>query len=355
MPDRARLAFGRSTILALCAMLLTVPAVALGANPAAPVAPKDVTPRVLQPGDATGFRLPFKPGVEVRIEQGWNTWYSHNGRASYAYDFGLHEGEAILAAASGVVSYTHSGEVGCGGPALRNHANLIVIDHPDGSSTQYGHLATVGVEVGDVVSQGQVIGTSGKSGYTGCMPHLHFARQLQGSPVTQSIPVYFAGHEDRVFQSGEIISAPASCPAPDPVADAAALTAGTFCGTYYGGKFDGPAYFSRLESSLRIDRKDKGPGGYWLDDASRGYSARWTGRFTSASWKYTFSIVAIGGVRVTLDGKPIVDSWQDNAKPVRYTVTQSLGAGLHELVVEHYTTGARDLLDVDWNPILADG
>lgn len=356
MPDRARLTLGRSTILALCAMLLAVPAVTLGANPVTPVAAQvAVTPRAQEPGETPGFRLPFEAGVEVRIEQSWNTWYSHNGKAAYAYDFGLHEGTAVLAAASGVVSYVHGGEVGCGGAALRNRANLITINHPDGSATQYGHLATVDVKVGDIVAQGQVIGRSGKTGYTGCLPHLHFARQSQGGFVTQSIPVYFAGYANRVFQSGEIITNPLACPAPNARKDAAVLTAGTFCGTYYGGKFDGPAYFSRAESRLRIDRKDKGPGGYWLDDAANGYSARWTGHFTSARWKYTFSIAAVGGVRVTLDGIPIVDAWADNAKPVQFEVTQSLGAGLHELVVEHYTTGGRDLLDVDWMPILADG
>ena len=106
---------------------------------------------------ATGCRS--SPGLDVYIHQGWNSSYSHNGRSEYAYDFGLQLNTPVLAAASGIVSYVHGGETACGGASLRNHANYVTIDHPDGSSTQYGHLSTVEVEVGDIVEVGQEIAT----------------------------------------------------------------------------------------------------------------------------------------------------------------------------------------------------
>jgi murein DD-endopeptidase MepM/ murein hydrolase activator NlpD len=355
--------FPRAWTLALLAVALVAPGTVAAGGPGSPAAvspraAKDQPtplPRQQHPGAISGFRLPFASGIEVPIAQGWNTTFSHNGKAAFAYDFELEEGTPVLAAARGVVSYVHSGEFRCGGAALRNHANLITIDHPDGSATQYAHLSAIDVKVGDVVAQGQFIGLSGKTGFTRCAPHLHFARQAQGAEVTQSVPVYFSGSENREFHAGDIVMAAEQCAAPDPSKDVGVLLAGTFCGTYYGGLFDGPAYFSRPESGIRIDRTGGGPGGYWLDDAPSGYSASWMGEFTSATWRYTFSVAAIGGVRVTLDGILIVDAWTDNVEPVRLLVTQHLEAGLHELVVEHYTTSGRDLLGVDWVPNFADG
>jgi murein DD-endopeptidase MepM/ murein hydrolase activator NlpD len=55
----------------------------------------------------------------------------------------------------------------------------VVIDHGDGLSSLYGHLDTVLVMSGDVVTAGQVIGTVGSTGNaTG--PHLHFEIRRDG-------------------------------------------------------------------------------------------------------------------------------------------------------------------------------
>ena len=55
----------------------------------------------------------------------------------------------------------------------------VVIDHGGGLSSLYGHLDTVVVASGDVVTAGQVIGTVGSTGNaTG--PHLHFEIRRDG-------------------------------------------------------------------------------------------------------------------------------------------------------------------------------
>ena len=74
-------------------------------------------------------------------------------------------GTPVAAAADGVV--VSQGDTGDG------YGTKIVIDHPGGFETLYGHLSSAGVDAGDQVRQGQMIGREGSTGYsTG--PHLHF-------------------------------------------------------------------------------------------------------------------------------------------------------------------------------------
>jgi murein DD-endopeptidase MepM/ murein hydrolase activator NlpD len=352
---RCRLAFGRSSILAVILAALTLVLVgssaALAAGGATPTRPERATPRVQLPGDSGGFRLPFEPGLEVPIEQGWHSHYSHNGRAEYAYDFGLFVGTPVLAAASGVVSYTHSGETACGGANLLLHANYVTIDHPDGSATQYGHLSAVDVKVGDVVTVGQQIGLSGKTGYTGCMPHLHFARQAQGSPVTQSVPVYFEGYPDRELVDGEVIKAtPPACGQ----ADADAPT-DAFCGTYSTRGSAAAPLFSRLEKTINFDWTAAAPGGYWLDHPVDGFSATWSRAFAVTSeGTYTIQALATDRVRVSIDGVAVIDGWTDHAATRQLVKRQTLSPGIHRMDVAVDVAAGKGSLAVDIAEVLGD-
>lgn len=57
--------------------------------------------------------------------------------------------------------------------------NYVQIDHGDGFRSVYMHLSSIGVSVGQIVSAGQYIGATGKSGIaTG--DHLHFGISLNG-------------------------------------------------------------------------------------------------------------------------------------------------------------------------------
>lgn len=76
-------------------------------------------------------------------------------------------GTPIYAAASGKVivadDYGYNGGFG----------KYVVISHPNGSQTLYGHLSAVETYVGEFVEQGEIIGKMGNTGRsTG--PHLHF-------------------------------------------------------------------------------------------------------------------------------------------------------------------------------------
>ncbi|MFD4543130.1 M23 family metallopeptidase [Streptomyces bauhiniae] len=84
---------------------------------------------------------------------------SHTG-----IDFHAASGTAVHAAGAGTVVST-----GWGGA----YGNEIVIKMADGMYTQYGHLSSIGVTVGQRVIPGQQIALSGATGnVTG--PHLHF-------------------------------------------------------------------------------------------------------------------------------------------------------------------------------------
>jgi murein DD-endopeptidase MepM/ murein hydrolase activator NlpD len=61
------------------------------------------------------------------------------------------------------------------------YGNLVVVSHGGGLSTAYAHQSSIAVSQGQNVSQGQVLGYEGSTGYsTG--PHLHFEVRLDGVP-----------------------------------------------------------------------------------------------------------------------------------------------------------------------------
>jgi len=82
----------------------------------------------------------------------------------------------ILAAADGIVVYTHDGEYDRNLVwDNTNEANAVALLHSDGDYTGYLHMKkySVAVELGDSVSTGDTLGIVGSSGIS-TWPHLHF-------------------------------------------------------------------------------------------------------------------------------------------------------------------------------------
>ena len=83
------------------------------------------------------------------------------------------EGTPIRAAAAGTVIFTEP-EASSGG-----YGNYTCIDHGGGLSTCYAHQTSFAVSAGQSVSQGEIIGYSGCTGY--CFgPHVHFEVRING-------------------------------------------------------------------------------------------------------------------------------------------------------------------------------
>ncbi len=99
-------------------------------------------------------------------------WKYHSGM-----DIGCQYGDAVWASDAGTVTLA-----GVNG----GYGNCIIIDHGnvngDHYYTLYGHLSSIGVSVGQAVTQGQYIGAVGSTGVsTG--PHLHFEIRNSSGPT----------------------------------------------------------------------------------------------------------------------------------------------------------------------------
>ncbi|OGD66931.1 hypothetical protein A3F08_00540 [Candidatus Berkelbacteria bacterium RIFCSPHIGHO2_12_FULL_36_9] len=120
-------------------------------------------------------------GYDGYTDGGFIIPISHNGitrgvsRGHAGIDYRADIGTSVKAAADGkIISLTEAWGGGFG--------MSILVDHGGGRTTRYAHLSGFRIGLGDYVSQGQVIGVSGNTGWsTG--PHLHFETRIGGRAV----------------------------------------------------------------------------------------------------------------------------------------------------------------------------
>jgi len=107
-------------------------------------------------------------GFGMRVDPFLHVPAMHTG-----LDFRGDTGEAIRATAAGTV--THTGWSG-------GYGKMVEIDHGNGLSTRYGHLSEIGVQAGQKIRIGDVIGRLGSTGRsTG--PHMHYETRVDGEAV----------------------------------------------------------------------------------------------------------------------------------------------------------------------------
>ncbi|MFN7836223.1 MAG: peptidoglycan DD-metalloendopeptidase family protein [Burkholderiaceae bacterium] len=122
-----------------------------------------------------------------RVTSGFTTARFHpilqNWRAHKGVDYGAPRGTRVKSTADGTISFagTQSG-----------YGNLVVVKHYGAYSTAYAHLSgfAPGLRIGAKVSQGDVLGYVGSTGWaTG--PHLHYEfriNNVQQNPLAVALP-----------------------------------------------------------------------------------------------------------------------------------------------------------------------
>jgi hypothetical protein len=131
------------------------------------------------------YHLPYNAGDKHLLVQGYFSRFTH--KESAALDFKMKRGTKISAARGGVVIRAKGdGNRGGWNKKYRPDANIIVIQHEDGTKAGYWHLQhnSLLVKLGDTVKQDQPIALSGRTGYA-FGPHLHFIVWRNDSPGTR--------------------------------------------------------------------------------------------------------------------------------------------------------------------------
>lgn len=136
--------------------------------------------------DVTGYFMPV-PG-QVTSNYGYRARF---GRMHKGIDLAIKSNDTIYAAFDGKVRLTNY--------EAKGYGNYVIIRHPNGLETVYGHLNKHLVKPDQVVKAGDPIGLGGSTGRsTG--PHLHFETRFMGYAINPSAIFDFANHTTHTDQ-----------------------------------------------------------------------------------------------------------------------------------------------------------
>jgi murein DD-endopeptidase MepM/ murein hydrolase activator NlpD len=149
-------------------------------GPTVPDVPNVVDCSSFPKAETALYVLPYRVGHRSQVTRTFDHYTPLNGGVGlYAVDFGMPIGTPVHAARAGVVVAVE--ERFSDDDRADFHENWVMIRHQDETIGRYIHLTQGGamVEVGEPVSQGQMVGLSGNSGASSG-PHLHFDLQSCG-------------------------------------------------------------------------------------------------------------------------------------------------------------------------------
>jgi murein DD-endopeptidase MepM/ murein hydrolase activator NlpD len=121
------------------------------------------------------FSPPLEGEPRITAPFGQRRSYNDGPVSSYhaGQDLGADKGTPIGAPITGTVVLAEP---------LQVRGQAVILDHGLGVFTGFWHLSQIDVEVGQVMSPGEVVGRVGSSGLsTG--PHLHWEMRVHGVPV----------------------------------------------------------------------------------------------------------------------------------------------------------------------------
>ncbi|MCM1370115.1 MAG: peptidoglycan DD-metalloendopeptidase family protein [Candidatus Amulumruptor caecigallinarius] len=128
--------------------------------------------------DVTGYYIPHKG--KMTSNYGYRAKF---GRMHKGVDIGIRSNDTIYAAFDGKVRLTNY--------EAKGYGNYVILRHPNGLETVYGHLNKFLVKPDQVVRAGQPIALGGSTGRsTG--PHLHFETRYMGYAINPNAIFDFA-------------------------------------------------------------------------------------------------------------------------------------------------------------------
>jgi len=129
-------------------------------------------PAISAPSNLAGYPLPNV--ATVALGYGWRL-NPDTGKVFFnsGIDLAAVTGTSVRAVGAGTVAF--AGERGV-------YGNLVVINHQGGQQTRYASLNSMAVRTGQIVKQGDLLGTVGSTGKpTLAQPHLHFEVRYSSS------------------------------------------------------------------------------------------------------------------------------------------------------------------------------
>jgi len=144
--------------------------------------------------ESSPYVLPYPVGDAwpLGLDNCSSSFHGSNSPDSHAYDFDMDVGSEVVASRGGTVQFVYGDDPDGGGTPA---GNLVVLDHGDGTVAVYLHFTADGIDVdiGDAVTQGQVIGRSGASGTNAGYPHLHLiVVEAPGEYPYVGVPITFS-------------------------------------------------------------------------------------------------------------------------------------------------------------------
>lgn len=125
---------------------------------------------------------------------------------------------------------------------------------------------------------------------------------------------------------------------------------GAYLAQYYATPdLTGPIVVSRQEAAIEHDFNAAPVAGLPADN----FSARYRGRFDFAAGDYSFRASVDDRVRVFLDGRLVVESWDKDQSETLYSATVPVTAGEHDVRVEYSEHLGGAVLRFSFSPALA--
>jgi hypothetical protein len=120
-------------------------------------------------------------------------------------------------------------------------------------------------------------------------------------------------------------------------------SAGQFLAEYFNNPvLGGTPVLRACEATINHVWGTGGPGA----GLTRDFSGRWTGTIDFQAGTYAFNANSDDGIRVWIDGQPLIDAWSNGIGTHR--ATRALAAGPHQIKVEFFETYGDATVQLNW-------